>query len=89
MPCPYNVEWREGTGPHTGDAAAHAAYYVPTTRTWSNSTFVSGAEAHGHSPEKAAALADEMFARYEARVAEAPQDHAMDYVHSYIHVGKR
>ena len=34
------------------------------------------------------AMADEMFARYEARVAEDPNNHAMDYVHSYFHASK-
>ena len=33
-------------------------------------------------------MVDEMFARYTARVALAPEEHAMDYVHSYLHVGK-
>ena len=33
-------------------------------------------------------MADEMFARYEARVAEDPGNHAMDYVHSYFHASK-
>ena len=56
---------------------------MPTTRTWSNSTFVAGAVASGHAPAEAAAMADEMFARYEARVAEDPNNHARDYVHSY------
>ena len=37
---------------------------------------------------EAAAMADEMFARYEARVAEDPGNHAMDYVHSYFHASK-
>ena len=61
---------------------------MPTTRTWSNSTFVAGAVASGHAPAEAAAMADEMFARYEARVAEDPNNHAMDYVHSYFHASK-
>jgi hypothetical protein len=40
--------------------------FVPTTRTWSNSTFVSGAVASGkHTEAEAHALVDEMFKRYE------------------------
>jgi len=30
-----------------------------------------------------------MFARYEVRVAEDPSRHAMDYVHSYLHMSKQ
>jgi pyruvate kinase len=56
--------------------------------TWSNSTFVSGATASGKTPVEAAAMADDMFGRYEARVAADPSQHAMDYVHSYLHVAK-
>ena len=64
------------------DAAEQARRFVPTTRTWSNSTFVAGAVASGHAPAEAAAMADEMFAHFEARVAEDPGNRAMDYVPS-------
>ena len=83
--CPYQNEWRAG---EVSDAAEQARRFVPTTRTWSNSTFVAGAIAAGASASDAAALADEMFKRYEARVAANPADHAMDYVHSYLHIAK-
>jgi len=83
--CPFLNEWRAGV---VTDAAEQARRFVPTTRTWSNSTFVAGALACGHSPAEAAAIADEMFARYEARVAADPDNHAMDYVHSYFHASK-
>ena len=83
--CPFLNEWRAGV---VTDAAEQARRFVPTTRTWSNSTFVAGAVASGHAPAEAAAMADEMFARYEARVAEDPNNHAMDYVHSYFHASK-
>ena len=83
--CPFHGEWARG---EVADAAAHAASFVPTTRTWSNSTFVAGALATGSTEEEAHALTDEMYARYEARVASDPAQHAMDYVHSYLHVSK-
>ena len=82
--CPFNNEWRADGG----DAAAAAARFVPTTRTWSNSTFVTGATNTGIAPAEADAMVDEMFARYTARVALAPEEHAMDYVHSYLHASK-
>jgi len=83
--CPFHSEWMRG---EVTDAVAQAASFVPTTRTWSNSTFVAGAEACGKAPADAAAMVDEMFRRYEARVAAAPAEHAMDYVHSYVHAAK-
>ena len=90
VPCPFRAEWLDGTSAaaKAGDAAAHAKDFVPTTRTWSNSTFVSGATASGKSPAEAAAMVDDMFDRYAARVAADPSQHAMDYVHSYLHAAK-
>jgi len=35
VPCPFHDEWARGD---VTDAAAQAAAFVPTTRTWSNST---------------------------------------------------
>ena len=86
--CPFHTEWVEGRSPAGGDAVAYAADFVPTTRTWSNSTFVSGAMATGISQPVADEMVDDMFAKYAARVAAAPADHAMDYVHSYLHISK-
>jgi hypothetical protein len=60
---------------------------VPTTRTWSNSTYSNGLDG-SRSAEEKAALVDELFDRYAALVAEAPEEHAMDYVHCYAVIEK-
>lgn len=39
-------------------------------------------------PEEAAALAEELFQRYERHVAADPAKHGMDYVHSYLCMSK-
>ncbi len=49
---------------------------------------MSGATRAGRSPGEAAAMADDMFAKYVDLVAEDPAQHAMDYVHSYAHAEK-
>ena len=36
--CVYNKTWKE----HPADAKAHAKWYIPTLRTWSNHSFYSG-----------------------------------------------
>lgn len=37
-PCPYRKKWlKDG-----GDPKAHARWYIPAMRSWSNSTFLSG-----------------------------------------------
>ena len=64
-------------------AKEHARRYVPTTRTWSNSTFEAGLD-DSRSAEEKSALVDALFEEYEIRVAANPDDHAMDYVHSYL-----
>lgn len=82
--CPYHAGWQA----KGGDAAAHARAYVPTTRTWSNSTFLSGLDATRRGAAERDALVDALFERYTELVAAEPDGHAMDYVHSYIHLAK-
>ncbi|XP_031555181.1 probable S-adenosylmethionine-dependent methyltransferase At5g38780 isoform X2 [Actinia tenebrosa] len=81
--CPYKQRWMT----EKGDPKEHAKRYVPTTRTWSNSTFLSGLS-DSRSPEEKAKIVDEFFQRYEDEVAKHPEDHGMDYVHAYIVVKK-
>ena len=38
VPCPYREKWLK----NGGDPEAHARWFTPTTRTWSNATFLSG-----------------------------------------------
>ncbi|KAI8520586.1 hypothetical protein Bbelb_003400 [Branchiostoma belcheri] len=81
--CPYWARWmREG-----GDAKVHAKRFIPTTRTWSNHTFLSGLSDSRSAAEKAA-IVDKFFGMYEAEVAAAPADHGMGYVHTFIHIKK-
>ncbi|KAK3744752.1 hypothetical protein QZH41_013300 [Actinostola sp. cb2023] len=82
--CPYHQRWMT----ENGDPKAHAKWYIPTLRTWSNSTFLSGLS-DSRSAEEKADIVDELFQRYESEVAKAPEDHGMDYVHAYIVVQKR
>ncbi|XP_065058832.1 uncharacterized protein LOC135686513 isoform X2 [Rhopilema esculentum] len=81
--CPYNQRWRE----QGGDPQKHAEWFVPTTRTWSNHTFFSALSCN-RSEEERREIVDDLFKRYSKRVAEAPADHGMDYVHAYIVIRK-
>ncbi|XP_013380231.1 probable S-adenosylmethionine-dependent methyltransferase At5g38100 [Lingula anatina] len=84
--CPYNERWvREGKKDDPEAAAKHAKWYIPTLRTWSNSTFLSGLDS-SRSEEEKAAIVDKFFMKYERAVASAPEDHGMDYVHAYIDI---
>ncbi|EGD76314.1 hypothetical protein, variant [Salpingoeca rosetta] len=84
VPCPYRQSLLKGEI----EPAKYAATFVPTTRTWSNSTFVSGLD-DSRSAEEKDALVDEMFNRYAARISKNPTDHGMDYVHAYLAFAKK
>lgn len=76
--CPYARDFARH-----GDARAFAHAYIPTLRSWSEPTFVSGLSA-ARRPEERAQIIDAFFGRYEDLVAREPTGHAMDYVHIYL-----
>eukprot|EP00890_Picochlorum_soloecismus_P004020 jgi/Picsp_1/4619/NSC_01989-R1_sam dependent carboxyl methyltransferase len=81
--CPYREAWESGSSQAAGrDAQAHAAWYVPTTRTWSNSTFET-ALGSKRSAEERADIMKQFWKEYEMLVAKDPAEHGMDYVHGY------
>jgi hypothetical protein len=68
-------------------AREFAVSYIPTLRSWSEAVFVSGLD-NSRTPEERHALVDEFYNRYEDRVANDPDGHAMDYVHCYLAMRK-
>lgn len=81
--CPFREAWESGASQAAGrDAASHAAWYVPTTRTWSNSTF-EGALNSSRTTEEKEAILKAFWKEYEMLVAQDPSQHGMDYVHGY------
>ena len=80
--CPFAVHFEDH-----GDPARFAREYIPTLRSWSESTFASGL-APDRAPEDREAIIDRFYDRYEASVREAPDGHAMDYVHCYLIASK-
>ncbi|MCL1127236.1 FAD-dependent oxidoreductase [Shewanella surugensis] len=83
--CPYYQAWLESDKTHP---IAHAKSFIPTLRTWSNSTFESALNETIRSKEERSQIVDVFYSRYEAIVASAPDDHAMDYVHCVLHLEK-
>ncbi len=77
--CPYE---RDFTDNH-GNAAKFAHEYIPTLRSWSEMTFAAGLSPDRPVEERVSIL-DDYFNAYETRVRDAPQGHAMDYVHIYL-----
>ena len=80
--CPFEAHFEKH-----GDAARFAREYIPTLRSWSETTFASGLSPD-RPPEECTAILDRFYDRYEARVREAPHGHAMDYVHCYLIASK-
>ncbi|MFO1059398.1 MAG: hypothetical protein U1E53_20820 [Dongiaceae bacterium] len=80
--CPYAAAFAAH-----GDAERFARSYVPTLRSWTESTFF-GALSPDRPEAERRALIDRYYARYEALVRERPEGHAMDYVHAYLVIAK-
>ncbi len=77
-PCPFAADFKRH-----GDAALFARAYIPTLRSWTESTFF-GALAAERGPEARQAIIDAYYDRYEAEVRAAPEGHGMDYVHAFM-----
>ncbi len=80
--CPYAAEFRR-----QGDAKAFAKTYVPTLRSWTESTFFSALDPARPLVERQA-IVERFYAAYEADVAAAPEGHGMDYVHCFMTISK-
>ena len=61
--------------------------YIPTLRSWSEAVFVNGLSGERPQEEKNQ-IVDQFYQRYEDRVADNPDGHAMDYVHCYLSMEK-
>lgn len=81
-PCPFAADFARH-----GDAAKFAKAYVPTLRSWTESSFAGGLS-DARPPAERRALVDAYYDRYEARVRAAPEGHAMDYVHAFMTLAK-
>ena len=58
---------------------------MPTTKSWSNSTFKAALRADRADKED---VIDKFWANYVDLVAEEPEVHGMDYVHCYLTIEK-
>lgn len=80
--CPFAADFEK-----RGDAAAFAKAYIPTLRSWTESTF-SGALDRARPRAERQAIIDRFYDSYEARVRAAPEGHGMDYVHAFMTIAK-
>mmetsp|Transcript_15536 Transcript_15536/g.32025 ORF Transcript_15536/g.32025 Transcript_15536/m.32025 type:complete len:408 (+) Transcript_15536:55-1278(+) len=80
--CPYREAWNSGSSKKAGRSAReHAEWYVPTTRTWSESTFKNALKADRTDKDEVLA---KFWSNYVDLVEKDPSVHGMDYVHTYL-----
>ena len=80
--CPYATAFSAH-----GDAAHFARSYIPTLRSWTESTFLSALDS-SRSLEERQAILNNFYNAYEAGVAANPEGHGMDYVHCFMVLDK-
>lgn len=78
VPCPYAMDFSDH-----GDPDRFARDYIPTLRSWSESCFMTGLSPRRPAEERQEII-DRFYDTYQERVRQAPQGHAMDYVHIYL-----
>lgn len=82
VPCPFAAEFRQH-----GDAVRFAREYIPTLRSWTESTFLAALSLNRPREERQAII-DRYYSAYETLVRENPEGHGMDYVHIYLAIAK-
>jgi indole-3-acetate O-methyltransferase len=80
--CPFAAEFRQH-----GDAERFARDYIPTLRSWTESTFL-GALSQSRALEERRGIIDSYYRAYETLVRESPLGHGMDFVHVYMTIAK-
>jgi len=79
--CPYRELY--ASGKTNKSSREYAEWFVPTTKTWSHSTFKSGLKSERTEEEKEEIM-NQFWENYMSLVESNPEVHGMDYVHAYI-----
>jgi len=82
--CPYRelyVRGDSGLSPRE-----YAEWFVPTTKSWSHSTFRNALRSERDDKEE---VMNQFWENYMSIVEENPEKHGMDYVHSYLVLEKK
>jgi hypothetical protein len=82
VPCPFAAEFRQHR-----DATRFARYYIPTLRSWTESTFLAALSPNRPLKERQDVI-NRYYNAYERLVRENPAGHGMDYVHIYLTIAK-
>jgi len=82
VPCPFATNYSEHK-----DAKKFAKAYIPTIRSWNESTFL-GALSTDRPEQERKDIIESYYKTYEDQVAADPDDHGMGYVHAYMTIEK-
>jgi len=82
VPCPFAEDFKQH-----GDANKFAKAYIPTIRSWNESTFL-GALSEQRTLEERTEIIENYYSMYQQQVANAPEQHGMGYVHAYMTIEK-
>ena len=80
--CPFARDYREHL-----DAKKFAEEYVPTIRSWNESTYFAGLSESRGLDERRGIIAD-YYGAYQRDVERDPSGHGMGYVHAYMTLEK-
>jgi len=80
--CPFAAAFRDH-----GDRERFARDYIPTLRSWSESTFLGALDESRPEDERRAIVAN-FWESYSDLVRASPEGHAMDYVHIYMTIAR-
>lgn len=81
--CPFAAAHAEH-----GDSTRFAKEYIPTIRSWNESTFYGGL-GDARPQQERRELIENYYGTYQQMVGENPEGHAMDYVHAYTTIRRR
>ena len=82
--CPFKVHYNNNKPNMT--AREYAETLIPTMRSWSETVFKTALEKRD--PEEIEKIVDQFYNSYLEEVANAPDGHAMDYIHVVMDIEK-
>jgi hypothetical protein len=78
--CPYRARYNEN-----GNSQEFGEGLMKTIRSWSRHALLTAAQQSGVSPD----IANDFYQRLQDRFTQNPEEHSMDYIHSYLHLEKK
>ena len=83
VPCPFAEDFKQH-----GDVEKFATDYIPTIRSWNESTYFAALSPERPLQERRD-LIEDYYNTYKSKVRENPHEHGMGYVHAYTVISRR